>query len=413
MTRATETASDKHRCGAPARQPRVKPDQDRLEQLTYVWICRVCANRHAASFDVPPFRHGAKEDDVTVSEERLNAFLGRAVHDLAASVSAVLMLIGDELGLYSALAGQRLSASALAEKTGTSERYLREWLANQAAGGYVEYDADTDEYHMTEEQALCLADPNGPVDLPGAYQIVNDLFQVRERAVENFRSGKGMEWGEHHPCLFEGTERFFRAGYNANLLTSWLPALDGVVDKLNAGARVADVGCGHGASTILMAQAFPQSEFVGIDYHDASIQTARDRAAEAGVSNARFEAADATSYQGGDYDVIAFFDCLHDMADPAGAARRAREALKPDGHCMLVEPMAGDHLTDNLNPVGRLFYGASSLICVPVSLSQQGPALGAQAGEHRLRSVMVDDGGFTRFRRATETPFNMIFEARP
>ena len=350
---------------------------------------------------------------MTVSEERLNAFLGRAVGDLAASVSAVLMLIGDELGLYSALAGQRLSASALAEKTGTSERYLREWLANQAAGGYVEYDADTDEYHMTEEQALCLADPNGPVDLPGAYQIVNDLFQVRERAVENFRSGKGMEWGEHHPCLFEGTERFFRAGYNANLLTSWLPALDGVVDKLNAGARVADVGCGHGASTILMAQAFPQSEFVGIDYHDASIQTARDRAAEAGVSNARFEAADATSYQGGDYDVIAFFDCLHDMADPAGAARRAREALKPDGHCMLVEPMAGDHLTDNLNPVGRLFYGASSLICVPVSLSQQGPALGAQAGEHRLRSVMVDDGGFTRFRRATETPFNMIFEARP
>jgi 2-polyprenyl-3-methyl-5-hydroxy-6-metoxy-1,4-benzoquinol methylase len=350
---------------------------------------------------------------VTVSEERLNAFLGRAVGDLAASVSAVLMLIGDELGLYSALAGQRLTAAQLAEKTGTSERYLREWLGNQAAGGYVEYDAETDEYHMSEEQALCLADPNGPVDLPGAYQIVNDLFQVRERAVQNFRSGKGMEWGEHHPCLFEGTERFFRAGYNANLLTSWLPALDGVVDKLNAGARVADVGCGHGASTILMAQAFPQSEFVGIDYHDASIQTARDRAAEAKVTNARFEAADATSYEGGDYDVIAFFDCLHDMADPAGAARRARDALKPDGHCMLVEPMAGDHLSDNLNPVGRLFYGASSLICVPVSLSQQGPALGAQAGEQRLRSVMVDDGGFTRFRRATETPFNMIFEARP
>ncbi|MCZ8377634.1 methyltransferase domain-containing protein [Mycobacterium sp. CPCC 205372] len=350
---------------------------------------------------------------MAVSEEKLNAFLGRAVGDLSASVSAVLMLIGDELGLYSALAGHRLSAAALADKTGTSERYLREWLANQAAGGYVEYDAETDEYHMTEEQVLCLADPNGPVDLPGAYQIVNDLFQVRERAVENFRTGKGMEWGEHHPCLFEGTERFFRAGYNANLLASWLPALDGVVDKLNAGARVADVGCGHGASTILMAQAFPQSEFVGIDYHEASIQTARDRAAEAGVSNARFEAADATSYEGGDYDVIAFFDCLHDMADPAGAARRAREALKPDGHCMLVEPMAGDHLSDNLNPVGRLFYGASSLICVPVSLSQQGPALGAQAGEQRLRSVMVDEGGFTRFRRATETPFNMIFEARP
>ena len=350
---------------------------------------------------------------MTVAEDRLNAFLGRAVGDMAASVSAVLVLIGDELGLYSALAGQRLSPGELAEKTGTSERYVREWLANQAAGGYVDYDAENDQYYLNEEQTLCLADPNGPVDLPGAYQIIRDLFHVRERAVENFRTGKGMEWGEHHPCLFEGTERFFRAGYNANLVSSWLPALDGVVEKLTAGARAADVGCGHGASTILMAQAFPTSEFVGIDYHGASIATATERAAKAGVTNAYFEVADATSYEGGDYDLIAFFDCLHDMADPAGAARHARAALKPDGHCLLVEPFANDDVSDNLNPVGRLFYAASSLICVPVSLARRGPALGAQAGERRLRKVIVDDGGFAQFRRATQTPFNLIFEARP
>ena len=355
----------------------------------------------------------AKELAMTVNEDKLNAFLGKAVGDLGASVSAVLMLIGDELGLYSALGGQRLSPEQLAQKTGTNERYVREWLANQAAGGYIEYDQPSDTYYMNEEQALCLADPNGPVDLPGAYQIVRDLFHVRERAVENFRSGKGMEWGEHHPCLFEGTERFFRAGYNANLVSSWLPALDGVVEKLNTGARVSDVGCGHGASTILMAHAFPNSQFVGIDYHQPSIETAHERAARAGVENASFEVADATSYRGDDYDLIAFFDSLHDMADPSGAARHARAALKPDGHCLLVEPSAGDNVADNLNPVGRLYYGASSLICVPVSLAQRGPALGAQAGERRLREVMVDDGGFTRFRRATEAPFNMIFEARP
>jgi SAM-dependent methyltransferase len=350
---------------------------------------------------------------MAVDEDKLESFLGKAVGDLSASVSAVLMLIGDELGLYSALAEERLSAAELAQRTGTNERYIREWLANQAAGGYAEYDAATDKYYLNDEQALCLANPNGPVDLPGAYEIVQDLFHVRAQAVDNFRSGKGMEWGEHHPCLFDGTERFFRAGYNTNLLSSWLPALDGVVDKLDAGGRAADVGCGHGASTILMAQAFPNSQFVGIDYHDASIETARERAAQAGVHNTTFEVADATLYSGNDFDLIAFFDCLHDMANPSGAARQARQALKPDGHCLLVEPFAGDTVADNLNPVGRLYYGASSLICVPVSLAQQGPALGAQAGESRLRKVMVDDGGFTRFRRATETPFNLIFEARP
>jgi SAM-dependent methyltransferase len=350
---------------------------------------------------------------MAVTEDKLNTFLGKAVGDLGASVSAVLMLIGDELGLYTALAGHRLSAEELAQKTGTNARYIREWLGNQAAGGYVEYDAASDMYYLNEQQELCLANPNGPVDLPGAYQIIQDLFYVRERAVENFRSGNGMEWGEHHRCLFYGTERFFRGGYNTNLVSSWLPALDGVVEKLTAGGRAADVGCGHGASTILMAQAFPNSQFVGIDYHGASIETARERAAKAGVDNASFELADATSYRGDDYDLIGFFDCLHDMADPSGAARHARAALKPDGHCLLVEPFAGDSVPENFNPVGRLYYGASSLICVPVSLARHGPALGAQAGEQRLRKVMVDDGGFTRFRRATQTPFNLIFEARP
>ena len=264
---------------------------------------------------------------MAVDEQRLNAFLGKAVGDLGAAVSAVLVSIGDELGFYRAFARGPFTAGELAAKTGTNERYVREWLANQAAGGYVEYDATSQKFSLSPEQALCLADPNGPVDVPGAYSIVRDLFHIRDRALDNFRTGKGMEWGEHHPCLFHGTERFFRASYNTNLLGSWLPALDGVVDKLKRGVRVADVGCGHGASTILMAQAFPKSTFVGIDYHESSIETAQQRATAAGVANLGFEVADATSYKGGRYDLIAFFDCLHDMADPAGAARHARETL--------------------------------------------------------------------------------------
>jgi len=350
---------------------------------------------------------------MAINEERLNAFLGKAVGDLGAAVSAVLIILGDELGLYREIAKGPLTSAELAARTNTNERYIREWLANQAAGGYAQYDAKTGKYSLSEEQALCLANPNGPVDLAGAYSIVQDLFHVKQRALENFRTGKGMEWGEHHPCLFHGTERFFRAGYNANLISSWLPALEGVTAKLTRGARAADVGCGHGASTILMAKAFPNSEFLGIDYHEPSIVTARARAAEAGVRNARFETADAVSYKESGLDFIAFFDCLHDMADPSGVARHARDSLKSDGVCMIVEPIAGDHVEDNLNPVGRVYYGASSLICVPVSLAKGGPALGAQAGEGRLRKVVVEDGGFTHFRRATETPFNIILEARP
>ena len=348
-----------------------------------------------------------------VDEQLLGAFLGKAVGDLGAAVSAVLVSIGDELGFYKALANKALTAGELAAATSTNERYVREWLSNQAAGGYVEYDPASERFSLSPEQALCLANPNGPADVPGAYLVVRNLFHVRDRALQNFKTGKGMEWGEHHECLFHGTERFFRASYNTSLLSSWLPALDGAVEKLARGARVADVGCGHGASTILMAQAFPGSTFIGIDYHPASIETARERARAANVTNAQFETADATSYRSGPFDLIAFFDCIHDMADPAGAARHARMSLKPDGHVLAVEPFANDRLEDNLNPVGRVFYGASALVCVPVSLAKNGPALGAQAGEQRLRDVFINQGGFTKFRRATETPFNIVLEARP
>jgi SAM-dependent methyltransferase len=349
---------------------------------------------------------------MALDHDKLHAFVGKAVGEMGAAISAALMLLGDELGLYRALAKGKLTPAGLAKATGTHERYVREWLGNQVAGGYVDYDAASGTYFLNEEQAACLADPNGPVDLPGAFLMVQDLYHVMPRALDNFRTGRGMEWGEHHDCLFRSVERFFRAGYNANLLGAWLPALDGVIDCLKRGGRGADIGCGHGASTILMAKAFPRSQFIGYDYHAQSIETARERAREAGVGNVRFEVSDSTAYPEGEFDFIAFFDCLHDMADPEGAARHAREALKPDGNCMLVEPFAGDKVEDNLNPVGRLYYGASSLICVPVSLARHGPALGAQAGEKRLHDVM-QAAGFSRFRRAAETPFNLILEARP
>lgn len=348
-----------------------------------------------------------------MNEDRLHEFLGKAVADLGAAASASLMLVGDRLGLYKALADDSATSTELAERTGLNERYVREWLGNQAAGGYVQYDATADSYSLNEEQRLCLADPTGPVDLPGAYFIVEDMFRSLDRTEENFRTGRGMEWGEHHACLFHGTERFFRAGYNANLLGSWLPALDGTMERLERGGRAADVGCGHGASTLLMARAFPESEFVGYDYHAGSIDVARERARAAALDNVHFEVADATGYDARDFDLIAFFDCLHDLADPAGAARHARSAISADGTCMIVEPRAGDQVADNLNPVGRVYYGASAQICVPVSLARNGPALGAQAGEARLRRLVVEEGGFSRFRRAAETPFNLVLEARP
>ena len=350
---------------------------------------------------------------MAIDEAKLNAFLGKTVGDLGAAISATLVLVGDRLGLYKELAKGPVTSLELAQRTRTNERYVREWLGNQGAGGYVEFDAKSNTWYLSPEQALCFADPNGPVDMPGAYNLVEATFHALGRTLENFKTGAGMEWGEHHACLFHGTERFFRAGYNANLISSWLPALDGVVDKLKSGAKIADIGCGHGASTILMAKTYPDSTFVGYDYHGESIRTARARAASAGVRNVRFEEADAVSYGGQGFDLIAFFDCLHDMADPVGVSRHARQALKNDGTAMIVEPFANDELQDNLNPVGRVMYGASTQICVPVSLARKGPALGAQAGEARLRQVVVGGGGFGRFRRATETPFNLVLEARP
>src|ERR1700716_4312087 len=287
-------------------------------------------------------RHTGEESDMSINESKLNEFLGKAVGDLGAAMSAALMLVGDRLGFFKELAKGPVTSSTLAQRTGTNERYVREWLGNQGAGGYVQFDAKKDEWSLSPEQALCLADPNGPVDMPGAYNIVEATFHALDRTLENFRTGKGMEWGEHHACLFHGTERFFRAGYNANLITSWLPALDGVVDKLKAGAKVADVGCGHGASAILMAMTYPDSEFIGYDYHDDSIKVATEKAAAAGAANARFEVADAVGYQGKDFDLIAFFDCLHDMADPVSVSRHAREAIRDDGTAMIVEPFAND-----------------------------------------------------------------------
>lgn len=350
-----------------------------------------------------------------VDEAKLMEFLGRIVVDAGATLAASLVVIGDKLGLYRALgeAGP-LRPDELAERTGTAERYVREWLAAQAAGGYITYDASTGRFSLSPEQAFALADPDSPVHLAGLFQLVTSVVADEPAITEAFRSGNGVGWHEHGDGLFEGTERFFRAGYSGNLVGSWLPALDGVVDKLERGASVADVGCGHGASTILMAKAYPASRFVGFDYHDRSIDRARERATDAGVADrVRFEVAPARSYPGLDYDLVTFFDCLHDMGDPAGAAAHVFESLARDGTWMIVEPFAGDQLEDNLNPVGRLYYAASTLICTPASLDQEvGLALGAQAGEARIRDV-VTSGGFSRFRRAAETPFNLIFEARP
>jgi SAM-dependent methyltransferase len=352
---------------------------------------------------------------MAIDETALNAFIERAVGELSASVSAPLILVGDRLGLYKAMAGAGpLTPDQLAASTGTTERYVREWLCNQAASGYVTYDPTAGTFTLTDEAAFCLADEDSPVFLPGAYQLVSAMMHDEPKISAAFRTGEGVGWHEHYEELYPGTERFFRPGYNANLVSAWLPALDGVVEKLAAGAQVADVGCGHGASTIILAQSFPNSRFAGFDYHAASIETARKRATEAGVADrVIFEVASAAGYPGSGYDLVGFFDSLHDMGDPVGAAAHVLESLRPDGTFLLVEPYAGDRIEDNLNPVGRIFYAGSTMLCTPASRSQAGQAaLGAQAGEARLRDVALA-AGFTRFRRATETPFNLIFEARP
>jgi 2-polyprenyl-3-methyl-5-hydroxy-6-metoxy-1,4-benzoquinol methylase len=352
---------------------------------------------------------------MAINQDKLHEFLGKAINDFGAVFNAALVRIGDKLGLYKALAsGGPQTPAELAKRTGTSERYLREWLSAQAAGGYVTYTPANGKFHLSEEQAFAMADENSPAFMPGAFQVALAATKAEEQLSERFKTGQGMGWHEHHHELFVGTERFFRPGYAANLVTTWIPALEGVDAKLRNGARVADVGCGFGASTVLMAKSYPKSEFVGFDYHDKSIETAKQRAKDAGVADRiRFEVAKAKDYPGKDYDFVTFFDCLHDMGDPAGASAHVRTTLKKDGTWMIVEPFAGDKLEENLNPIGRAFYGASTLLCTPASLSQEvGLALGAQAGEKRLREV-VTSGGFSHFRRATQTPFNLIFEARP
>jgi SAM-dependent methyltransferase len=352
---------------------------------------------------------------VAVDGAKLEAFMGKAVTDMGAVISAPLMVIGEKLGLYKAMAGAGLLTSQeLADRTGVAERSVREWLRNQAAGGYVTYDAEADKYELPPEQAMALADEDSPVYLLGAFELIASLYADEDKILEAFKTGKGMGWHEHDPRLFRGTERFFRPGYRANLVASWIPALDGVQEKLERGAKVADVGCGHGASTVIMAEAYPKSEFYGFDYHDKSIEQARQRADAAGVGGrTTFEVGSAQDFPGTGYDLVCVFDCLHDMGDPVGAAAHIHQALADDGTWMIVEPYANDRVEDNLNPVGRVFYGASTMVCTPASLSQDvGLALGAQAGESRLTQV-IKEGGFTRVRRATETPFNLVLEANP
>src|SRR6266576_1684061 len=334
--------------------------------------------------------HYSREDAMQqLDQSKLDAFLGRMIGDLGAVATGALVVLGDRLGLYKAMqAGDRMTAAELARRTGTHERYVREWLSAQAAAGYVEYDRDEYTFYLNAEQATVFADEDSPAFMAGGFEGLSAFWIDEQKVSEAFRSGKGLAWHDHSACLFRGTERFFRPGYNANLVSSWLPALDGVVDKLKQGARVADVGCGHGASTVVMARAFPQSHFTS------------------------FEVAQAKTYPG-TYDLVAFFDCLHDMGDPVGASAHVRETLKPDGTWMIVEPFAHDQLAANLNPIGRVYYAASTMVCTPASLAQEvGLGLGAQAGEVRLRQV-VCAGGFTRFRRAAETPFNIVLEARP
>jgi SAM-dependent methyltransferase len=352
---------------------------------------------------------------VALDADKLNEFVFRAVDEVGATLNAALVVMGDKLGLYRAMAGAgAITPVELARRSGVAERYVREWLNAQAAGGYVTYDPNTCSYTLPPEQTVALTDDQSPAYLPGFFQIALGSVLDSPRITESARSGAGVGWHEHNHDVFEGCERFFRPGYNANLIPEWLPALDGVVEKLEAGAKVADLGCGHGSSTILMAQAYPNSTFVGSDYHEGSIATARQRAEEAGVADrVTFHTALAAEHPGDGYDLVTMFDCLHDMGDPVGAARQVRDLVDADGTWLIVEPMAGDRVEDNLNPVGRAYYGFSTFLCTPASLSQEvGLALGAQAGQARIGDV-VSAGGFSRFRRAAETPFNLVFEARP
>lgn len=349
----------------------------------------------------------------TIDEAKVHAFLGQMVGDLAGLLGSAMAYLGDRLGLYRAMAdGAPVTSEQLAAKTGTAERYIRDWLVSQAAAGIVEYDTATGTYRLPPEQALALTAEDSPAFVGGAFQSMIAALRALPRVLQNMRTGEGMFWGEHEADLFEGTERFFRPGYIGNLVPNWIPALDGVQAKLEAGARVADVGCGHGASTIIMAQAFPNSRFFGYDYHEPSIERARHAAAEAGVADrVEFHLAESGDFPGGDFDLIAFFDCLHDMSDPVSAARRAHQQLKADGTVLMVEPMAGARVEENFNPVGRLYAAASVLVCTPNAVAGGGKGLGTIASDQALMDVFTE-AGFSRFKRATETPFNRVFEAR-
>ncbi len=354
-------------------------------------------------------------DTRTLDPEKLMSFVFRAVDEVGATLNTALVVMGDKLGFYRALAGAgSLTSQELADRTGTAERYVREWLNAQAAGGFVEYEPSSGRYLLAPEQTVALTDETSPAFLPGFFQIALGSVIDSPRITEVVKTGAGIGWHDHVHDVHDGCERFFRPGYNAHLVAEWLPALDGVVSLLQTGAKVADVGCGHGASTVLMAEAFPASRFTGFDYHDGSIATAKQRAANAKVTDrVSFTTSSSTAFSGQDYDLVTMFDCLHDMGDPVGAARHVRSALSADGTWMIVEPAAGDRVEDNLNPVGRAYYAFSTLLCTPCSLSQDvGLALGAQAGEARIRDIVMS-AGFNRFRRVAETPFNIVYEARP
>jgi len=352
-------------------------------------------------------------DTAPVDMDKLMEFVGQFAGDLGATVAAGNVVLGDRLGLYRGLAEGPATAADLAARTGTHARYVTEWLRGQAAGGYIQYDADTDSYSMTPEQAFALTDPQGVLYLPGAFELALGAIAAVPRMEQAFTTGAGLGWHEHDAQVFSGCEKFFRPGYLAHLVPEWIPALDGIQEKLEAGAKVADIGCGHGASSILLAEAFPSSTIVGSDYHAGSIEEARTHATEAGVTDrVSFEVAGAQAFSGSGYSLVASFDCLHDMGDPLGAAKHVRSSLAPDGSWLIVEPAAGDSVAENLNPVGRVYYNFSTLLCVPNAMSQPGGyALGAQAGEQAIHQVCTD-AGFTRFRRVAETPFNQVYEAR-
>lgn len=351
---------------------------------------------------------------MTLNETKLHDFLGKMVGDMGAAIGTALVIIGDRLGLYKSLAALGpLTSNQLAEKTGTAERYVREWLAAQAASGYVEHHPETNQFSMSPEQVAVFADEDSPAYVCGGFYSIASVIADEPKVTDAFRTGRGIAWGDRHACLFCGTAKFFRPGYRVHLISSWIPALRGVKEKLGSGAKVADIGCGHGHSTVIMAEAFPNTQFVGFDIHAPSIEEARGLAKEMGLTNVRFEVGSAKTYPGQGYDLVTCFDCLHDMGDPVGAASHVKASLDSDGTWLIVEPFANDRLEDNLNPIGRVYYGFSTTVCTPASLSQEvGMALGTQAGEARLKDV-VTSGGFTQFRRATETPLNLILEAKP